>query len=100
MLDCVLFDLDGLLVDSEPLQFRAYQYAFTQFGITLTMDDWVRLCRVSSGPQTRVGISAHHGAASHLDAPYSSNSIRIARVAGCPVDGNIGVDGARAVHNK
>jgi putative hydrolase of the HAD superfamily len=42
MLDCVLFDLDGLLVDSEPLQFRAYQYAFTQFGITLTMDDWIR----------------------------------------------------------
>ena len=42
MLDCVLFDLDGLLVDSEPLQFRAYQYAFDQFGIELGMDDWIR----------------------------------------------------------
>ena len=42
MLDCVLFDLDGLLVDSEPLQYRAYRYAFDQFGIHLSMDDWVR----------------------------------------------------------
>ena len=42
ILDCVLFDLDGLLVDSEPLQFQAYGYAFDQFGIQLTMDDWIR----------------------------------------------------------
>jgi len=42
MLDCVLFDMDGLLVDSEPLQYRAYQYAFEQFGISLSMDDWIR----------------------------------------------------------
>jgi HAD superfamily hydrolase (TIGR01509 family) len=42
MLDSVLFDLDGLLVDSEPLQFQAYCYAFDQFGIQLTMDDWIR----------------------------------------------------------
>ena len=42
MLDCVLFDLDGLLVDSEPLQYRAYHYAFEQFGIHLSMDDWIR----------------------------------------------------------
>jgi HAD superfamily hydrolase (TIGR01509 family) len=42
MLDCVLFDLDGLLVDSEPLQYRAYHFAFEQFGINLSMDDWIR----------------------------------------------------------
>jgi HAD superfamily hydrolase (TIGR01509 family) len=42
MLDCVLFDMDGLLVDSEPLQYRAYHYAFEQFGINLSMDDWIR----------------------------------------------------------
>lgn len=42
MLEYALFDLDGLLVDSEPLQFQAYRYAFNQFGIDLGMDDWIR----------------------------------------------------------
>ncbi len=42
MLECVLFDLDGLLVDSEPLQYRAYRHAFDQFGINLGMQDWIQ----------------------------------------------------------
>ena len=42
MLECVLFDLDGLLVDSEPLQYRAYRNAFAQFDIDLSMADWIR----------------------------------------------------------
>jgi len=41
MLDCLLFDLDGLLVDSEPLQFRAYQQAFAEYGIGLDMEGWI-----------------------------------------------------------
>lgn len=41
-LDCILFDLDGLLVDSEPLQYRAYRHAFAQFGIELDMNDWIQ----------------------------------------------------------
>lgn len=40
MLEVVIFDLDGLLVDSEPLQFRAYQKAFHHFGLTFDLDDW------------------------------------------------------------
>ena len=42
MLEVVIFDLDGLLVDSEPLQFRAYQKAFSQFGVEFKLDDWPR----------------------------------------------------------
>lgn len=41
MLKCLLFDLDGLLVDSEPLQFRSYQYALDQFGISLDLKAWI-----------------------------------------------------------
>jgi len=48
MLECVLFDLDGLLVDSEPLQFRAYQYAFDQYGIRLSMEDWIEWHRAEA----------------------------------------------------
>ena len=42
MLKCLLFDLDGLLVDSEPLQFRAYQHALSQFGVSLDLDAWIQ----------------------------------------------------------
>lgn len=42
MLKCLLFDLDGLLVDSEPLQFRSYQYALDQFGVSLDLDAWIQ----------------------------------------------------------
>ena len=42
MLDCVLFDLDGLLVDSEPLQFGAYRQAFAEFGFDLDRAAWTR----------------------------------------------------------
>lgn len=42
MLESVIFDLDGLMVDSEPLQFRAYREAFSQFDIDLTIEQWTR----------------------------------------------------------
>jgi HAD superfamily hydrolase (TIGR01509 family) len=40
MFEVVIFDLDGLLVDSEPLQFQAYRDAFANNGIILALDDW------------------------------------------------------------
>jgi len=42
MLKTLLFDLDGLLVDSEPLQFRSYQYALDQFGVSLDINAWIQ----------------------------------------------------------
>jgi beta-phosphoglucomutase len=40
MFEVVIFDLDGLLVDSEPLQFRAYREAFSRNNVTLELSDW------------------------------------------------------------
>lgn len=40
MFEVVIFDLDGLLVDSEPLQFQAYRDAFSNNGVTLQLSDW------------------------------------------------------------
>ncbi len=41
-LEAILFDLDGTLVDSEPLQFYAYRDAFAEFGLRLDLDGWNR----------------------------------------------------------
>ncbi len=41
-LEAILFDLDGTLVDSEPLQFHAYRDAFAEFGVRLDIDAWNR----------------------------------------------------------
>lgn len=48
MLELVIFDLDGLLVDSEPLQFRAYQKAFAQFEVPFDIDDWPKWHRLEA----------------------------------------------------
>ena len=42
MLECIIFDLDGLIVDSESLQFAAYRTAFRQFGVDLDIQGWVQ----------------------------------------------------------
>ena len=48
MLDCILFDLDGLIIDSEPLQFRAYRPALEQFGYQLDLETWASWHRVEA----------------------------------------------------
>ena len=42
MLECVLLDREGVLVDSEPLQFRTYQGAFARDGVAIAITDWRR----------------------------------------------------------
>lgn len=37
----VLFDMDGVLVDSEPLHFEAHKRALNNFGIDLALDDYM-----------------------------------------------------------
>jgi len=51
MLECVIFDLDGLMVDSEPLQFRAYREAFGQFDFELTQALWARWHALEVSPR-------------------------------------------------
>jgi beta-phosphoglucomutase len=41
MIKSVLFDLDGIIVNSEPLHFEAHQKALRQFGINITLDDYM-----------------------------------------------------------
>ena len=39
-LELIIFDLDGLLVDSESLQFEAYHQVFARHGVTFEKSDW------------------------------------------------------------
>ena len=39
-LQAIVFDFDGVIADSEPLHLRAFQRAFTDFGLTLTAQDY------------------------------------------------------------
>jgi HAD superfamily hydrolase (TIGR01509 family) len=44
---CMLFDLDGTLVDTMPHHFRAYQIVFADLGVEIDFDTFVK---VSGGP--------------------------------------------------
>ncbi len=36
----VIFDLDGVLIDSEPLQYRAYAQVLARFGVSVTAEEY------------------------------------------------------------
>ncbi len=40
MIEVIIFDLDGLLVDSQPLQYKSIKQTFLENGYTLTKEDW------------------------------------------------------------
>lgn len=40
MIKVIIFDLDGLLVNSQPLQYKAYNHVFSKYGYPLSSDEW------------------------------------------------------------
>lgn len=40
MIKVIIFDLDGLLVDSLPLLYKAYNQVFTKYGCPLSLENW------------------------------------------------------------
>ncbi|MBK5294857.1 MAG: HAD family phosphatase [Acidobacteriia bacterium] len=42
--EAILFDFDGVLVDSEPLHFECWNQVLVPFGLSITWDDYVRTC--------------------------------------------------------
>ena len=49
--DAILFDFDGVLVDSEPIHYAAWMEALAPFGIQMDWETYVRTC---------VGVSDRH----------------------------------------
>jgi hypothetical protein len=40
VIEVVIFDLDGLLIDSQPLHFKTYNQVFSEYGYPISRDDW------------------------------------------------------------
>ena len=40
MVTLLIFDLDGLLVDSQSLQYKAYNTVFSKYGHPISREDW------------------------------------------------------------
>lgn len=41
MIKCIIFDLDGVILDSEPLHFQAHREALKEFGLELSLEDYL-----------------------------------------------------------
>ena len=66
-LELVIFDLDGLLVASEALQFEAYHEAFASYNVELELSDWPEWHRLEASAAR--WIEAH-------ELPLDAESIR------------------------
>lgn len=51
MIKAIIFDLDGLLVDSQPLQYKAYNQVFSSYGYPLSENDWFQWIHQSLSPK-------------------------------------------------
>ena len=43
LLQALIFDFDGLIIDTESTTYRAWQEAFNRFGIELPLSVWATL---------------------------------------------------------
>jgi beta-phosphoglucomutase-like phosphatase (HAD superfamily) len=70
----VIFDLDGVLVDSEPLQVKAFNVALAPHGISLTDEDFLDLVGLSTEENFRVIRQRHSIAESVGDLLVRKNA--------------------------
>jgi beta-phosphoglucomutase len=94
----IIFDLDGLLVDSEPLQERAIGGVLARYGIHLSTDDFVAMVGIST-PQNFLDILHRHGPFETLDRLLEQKHALYREIAGAelrPMPGAIALVKAAA----
>ena len=103
MLKAIVFDFDGVIVDSEPLHFRAFLQAGVSLGVTLDYRDYVDrligfddrdVCRVllarAAGAPATSGPEAYHGdpeAVAALGRAKAAAFAGIVRGGAAPIEG-------------
>lgn len=61
MIKAVIFDLDGLMVDSEPVHFKAYEHVLRELGITVPESDYAeRYVGISDGDAAQDIVKRYH----------------------------------------
>lgn len=40
MIDCIIFDMDGVLIDSEPLHYKVWKKVFSEYGLTIDFEKY------------------------------------------------------------
>lgn len=70
MSSAILFDLDGVLVDSEPLHFAVYRECLADVGVDLTQEEFTR--RVVHGGAKLEELLEERGLGAHADAAVAA----------------------------
>ncbi len=60
MIKAVIFDKDGVIVDSEPIQFQAYQEVVAEYGGVFTLDDHKKICLGKGGIQPSLIVAVKY----------------------------------------
>jgi beta-phosphoglucomutase len=80
VLKAIVFDFDGVLANSEPLHFRAYQGVLADHGITLTIDDYYARYLGFDDVGAFAAVAADHNCAwtrADIDRLVASKAVRL-----------------------
>lgn len=96
----VVFDMDGVLIDSEPLWRKAMITGFSQYGITVTEDDGRRLTGLRNDEVVGQLLKEHesHLSATDISATIINEVCRLIQNEGQPISGFTSL--AKQLHEK
>jgi HAD superfamily hydrolase (TIGR01509 family) len=75
IIKAIIFDFDGLILDTEITMFQAWQEIFQTYGLSLSMQEWAGFLGHSADPEEPYAILNNH-----LKKPVDRESIRAKRV--------------------
>lgn len=74
MIKAVIFDLDGIIVDSEPLHFEAAKKTLNKFGIDLTLEDYLEFGVAKGAKNLFDKLSEKYGVAIDREKAFLAKS--------------------------
>ncbi len=75
IIKALIFDFDGLILDTETPMFRSWEEIFVEYGITVSPVEWASLLGSSTDP-----VEAYEIIEKHIGEPIDRESIRTRRI--------------------